>query len=65
MDERQPRRLDQLGVKHKRGSIGTRTNSLLTMDLPSSRRDIHPTPITQFRQESVSYEEGGHGVNSD
>jgi hypothetical protein len=65
MDERQPRRLDQLGVKHNRESIGTRPNSLLTMNLPSSRRDIHPTLMTQFRQESDSYEKGGDGVNPD
>jgi hypothetical protein len=65
MDERQPRCLDQLGVKHNRESIGTRQNSLLTMNLPSNRLDIHPTLMTQFRQESDSYEKGGDGVNPD
>jgi hypothetical protein len=65
MDAGQPRRLDQLGVKHNRESIGTRQNSLGTMNFRSSRRDIHPTLITQFRQEPNSYEKGGHGVNPD
>jgi hypothetical protein len=64
MDERQPRRLDHLGVKHNRESMGTRPSSLLTMNLPRGRRDIHPM-VTQFRQESDSCEKGGDGVNPD
>ena len=65
MDAGQPRRLDQLGVKHNRESIGTRRNSLGTMNFRSNGRDIHTTLITQSRQQSNNYEKGGHGVNPD
>jgi hypothetical protein len=65
MDPGQPRCLDELGVKHNRESIGSRPNSLGTMNYRISRRHIYSTVTTQFRQEPDGYEKGGHGVNPD
>jgi hypothetical protein len=61
MDERQPRRLDQLGVKHNRELIVHPHGQLGAMSYRMNRRTVHAALNTQFGQEPANYEKGGHG----
>ena len=60
MDERQPRRLDQLGVKPNGGLIMHRHGQLGAMS-DRMNRTVHAALNAKFGQERDSHEIGGHG----
>lgn len=65
MDEGQPRRLDQLGVKRNRKLIVHPHVQLGKMSYRTSRMHVLPALNTQFRHERGSFEKGGHGGDPD
>jgi hypothetical protein len=65
MDERQPRRVDQLGVK-PHGELSVRPRRQLgSMSYRMNRSTVHAALNTQFGQERANHEKGGHGGDPD
>jgi hypothetical protein len=65
MDERQPGRLDQLGVKYNRELSVRPQRQLGAMSYRMNRWTVHAALTTQFSQERANYEKGGHGGDPD
>jgi hypothetical protein len=65
MDERQPGRLDQLGVKYNRELSVRPQRQLGSMSYRTNRSTVHAALNTQFGQERANHEKGGHGGDPD